>query len=164
MAITAGQLKLYLTGGAANANPALSLGGVTSSVEFIDATLNDLFASILPAEAAAGATKYRALTFKNTSAETAFGCVMYISTETTSGFTTVEIAFDAVGTQAVGNEDTSPSGLSFSVPLSLAAGISLGDIPAGGSARVWFKRIVTAGATVLAADTGAITFTVGSGP
>jgi hypothetical protein len=162
MAIVSGNLKLYLTGGAANADPTLSLGGTTSSVQFTDNTLDKLFASVGPADALAGAVHYRALTFKNTSAQTAYGAVAHISQETSSGDTTVAIAYDPTGTQSIVDEDTAPVGLSFSTPLSLATGIALGDIVSNGTARIWFKRTVTAGAAAAASDTGKITFTVGS--
>jgi hypothetical protein len=164
MAIVAGDLKMYLTGGAANADPAASLGGATSSVQFTDNTLDKLFASVGPAEALSGATKYRALTFKNTSALTAYAASIHISQETTSGDTTVEVAYDATGTQDVADEDTAPVGLSFSTPLSLATAIALGDVVAGGTARIWFKRIVSASAAAVAADTGKWTITVGTAP
>lgn len=163
MAIVSGDLRLHLTGGAANANAALSLGGVISSVQFTDATLQNLFANVSPAEALAGSVKYRALSFKNASAEIAYGAVVYISQETTSASTTVAIAYDSVGTQVVANEDTAPTGLTFSTPLSLAAGIALGDVVAGGVARIWFKRTVYPGAAQ-ASDSGKITVTVGSAP
>jgi hypothetical protein len=162
MAIVAGDLKLYLTGGAANADPTLSLGGVISSVQFTDNTLDKLFASVGPAEALVGSVKYRALSFKNTSAQTAFGALMHISQETSSADTTVAIAFDSTGTQSIVDEDTAPVGLSFTTPLSLATAIALGDILTNGVARIWFKRTVTAAAAAAAADTGKITFTVGS--
>jgi hypothetical protein len=162
MAIVAGDLKMYLTGGVANADPLLSLGGVTSSVQFTDNTLDKLFASVGPADALAGAIHYRALTFKNTSAQTAYGAVAHISQETSSADTTVAIAYDATGTQSIVNEDTAPTGLTFTTPLSLATGIALGDILTNGVARIWFKRTVTAAAAAAAADTGKITFTVGS--
>jgi hypothetical protein len=163
MAIVAGDLKLYLTGGAANADPTLSLGGVTSSVLFTDNTLDKLFASVTPAEGLAGSVKYRALTFKNTSALTAYAAAIYIAQETTSTDTTVALAYDATGTQSIVNENTAPTGLSFSTPLSLATAIALGDVLAAGVARIWFKRTVTA-AAVLAADQGQITITVGNSP
>ena len=163
MAIVAGDLKMYLTGGAANADPLLSLGGVTSSVQFTDNTLDKLFASVGPAEALAGATKYRALTFKNTSALTAYAASIHISQESTSADTTVEIAYDATGTQDVADEDTAPTGVAFSTPLSLGAGLALGDVAASGVKRIWFKRTVTAGAAQ-AADEGKFTITVGSAP
>jgi hypothetical protein len=163
MAIVAGDLKLYLTGGAANADPLLSLGGVISSVQFTDNTLDKLFASVIPAEAAAGSVKYRALSFKNTSAFTAYAAAIFIAQETTSVGTTVALAYDATGTQSIVNEDTAPAGLSFTTPLSLATAIALGDVAASGVARIWFRRTVTAGAT-LAADQGQITITVGNSP
>ena len=162
MAIFAGDLRLYLTGGASKAVPAASLGGVISSVQFTDNTLDKLFASVGPADALAGATHYRALTFKNTSAQTAYGAAMHISQETSSADTTVAVAYDSTGTQSIVDEDTPPIGLSFSTPLSLATAIALGDIVTNGTARVWFKRIVSAGASAASADTGKITFTVGS--
>ncbi len=163
MAIVAGDLKFYLTGGAANADPALSLGGVISSVQFIDNTLANLFASVSPAEALAGSVKYRALSFKNTSALTAYAAAIFISQETSSADTTMAIAYDSTGTQDVADEDTAPTGLSFSTPLSLATGIALGDIAAGGVARIWFKRTVSASAAA-ANDEAKFSVTVGNAP
>jgi len=164
MPIAAGDLKLYLTGGAANADPLLSLGGVISSVQFTDNTLDKLFASIGPAEAAAGSVKYRALSFKNTNATlTAYAAAIFIAQETTSVGTTVALAFDSTGTQSIVNEDTAPTGLTFTTPLSLATAIALGNVAASGVARVWFRRTTTAG-VALAADQGQITITVGNSP
>ena len=163
MPIVSGDLKLYLTGGASNADPLLSLGGTTSSVLLTDATLNNLFASVTPAEAIAGSVKYRALTFKNTSAFTAYAAAIFIAQETTAAGTTVAIAYDATGTQSVVNENTAPTGVSFTTPLSLATAIALGDVAAAAARRVWFRRTVTAGAAQ-AADQGQITITVGNAP
>jgi hypothetical protein len=163
MAILAANLQLFLTGGALNADAALSLGGTTSSVAFTDATLQNLFANVSPAEALAGSVKYRALSFKNLAAETAYAAVIYLSQETSSADTTVAIAYDATGTQSVVNENTAPTGLTFTTPLSLAAGIALGDVAASGVKRIWFRRTVTAGAAA-ANDTGKFSITVGSAP
>lgn len=163
MAIIAANLAFYLTGGAANSNPALSLGGVISSVQFTDATLQNLFDNVSPADALTGCVHYRALSFKNASAETAYGAAIYISQETSSPDTTVAIAYDATGTQSVVDEDTAPIGLTFSTPLSLSAAIALGDVAASGVRRIWFRRTVSAGAAQ-AADSGKITVTVGSAP
>jgi len=163
MAIIAANLAFYLTGGAGNTLPAASLGGVISSTAFTDNTLQNLFANVSPAEALAGSVKYRALSFKNLAAETAYAAALFLSQETTSAFTTIAVAFDSVGTQSVADEDTAPAGLSFSTPLSLAAAIALGDIVASGVARVWFRRTVSAGAAV-ASDSGKFTVVVGSAP
>ena len=163
MAIVSGDLKLYLTGGASNVDPTLSLGGTTSSVVFTDATLANLFANVSPAEAIVGSIKYRALSFKNTSALTAYAAIVYISQETSSADTTVAIAYDSTGTQSIVNETTAPTGLSFSTPVSLATGIALGDVAAAGIRRIWFKRTVTELAA-MAADEGKITISVGNAP
>lgn len=164
MPIVAGDLKLYLTGGASNAVPASSLGGVISSVQFTDNTLDKLFASIGPAEALAGSVKYRALSFKNTNATlTAYAATIHISEETTAAGTTVALAYDSTGTQSIVNEDTAPTGLTFTTPLSLATAIALGDVAAAGVRRIWFRRTTTAGAAA-AADQGKITITVGNAP
>jgi hypothetical protein len=163
MAIIAANLAFYLTGGAANADPSLSLGGIISNTAFTDNTLQNLFANVTPAEALAGSIKYRALSFKNLAAETAYAAVIYLSQETSSADTTVAIAYDSTGTQTVVNENTAPTGLTFSTPLSLAAAIALGDVAASGVARVWFRRTVTAGAAQ-GADSGKFTVVVGSAP
>jgi hypothetical protein len=163
MAIISANLAFYLTGGASNTLPSASLGGVISNTAFTDNALQNLFANVSPAEALAGSVKYRALSFKNLAAETAYAAVIYLSQETSSADTTVAIAFDSTGTQSVVNENTAPTGLTFSTPLSLAAGIALGDIAASGVARIWFRRTVTAGAAS-AADTGKFSVTVGSAP
>jgi len=164
MAIIAANLAFYLTGGATNTLPAASLGGTTSSVAFTDNTLDKLFASVGPADALAGAIHYRALTFKNTSALTAYAATIHISQETTSAGTTVALAYDSTGTQSVVDEDTAPIGLSFSTPLSLATAIALGDVAAAAARRIWFKRTITASAAAATADTGKVTITVGSAP
>ena len=163
MAIVSGDLRFHLTGGAANADPSLSLGGVISSVQLTDASLENLFDNVSPAQALAGCTHYRALSFKNASALTAYSAVVFISQETTSADTTIEIAYDSAGTQSIVNETTAPTGLSFSTPLSLGAGLALGDVAASGVRRIWFKRITSAGAAQ-ASDSGKITCTVGSAP
>jgi len=163
MPITSGQLKLYLTGGASNNDPDLSLGGVISTTEFQNDTLENLFSSIPPQEALTGSVKYRALDLKNTSGLTAYDGILYISSETTSTYTKIDIGIDS-GTQTIADEDTAPASpaITFSHPLSLAGGLSLGDVSAGGTVRLWFRRTVTAGATSLATDTGTILVSFGT--
>lgn len=163
MAISSSQLKLYLTGGLGNTNPALSLGGATSTTLFVSYVLNNLFLDAYAQEAWDGSVKYRALAFKNNSGLTAFGAYAFIYSETTSGDTVIDIAFDG-GIQTIADEDTAPSqpALTFVHPLSGAGGLALGDVPAGGEARVWYRRTVTAGASATSLDTGAVRFVVSS--
>jgi hypothetical protein len=46
----AAQIGLYYTGGVANANPDLSLGGDLSSVALLTPALNNLFDNVLPTD------------------------------------------------------------------------------------------------------------------
>lgn len=156
MSIISTDIQFYLTGGAANSDPNLSLGGAISAT-LVGAGLNNLLDDVSPEEASAGDVEYRAINIKNTHAtETLTAAVIWITAETTSTDTTIDIAYDATGTQSVANESTAPTGVTFSKPVSKATGISLGNIAASGTKRIWFKRTVTAGAVKLASDLGTI--------
>jgi hypothetical protein len=48
--------------------------------------------------------------------------------------------------QTVADEQTAPSGVTFSQPANKGAGIALGSIPAGQHRAVWVLRIVAAAA------------------
>ena len=147
-------IKVWLTGGAGNTNPNLSLGGVTSATEAGE-TLHALFDYITPEEAAAGDTEYRAVDIKNTHlAETLYGAVLYISSQTSSDDTSFAVAYDT-GTQSVANENTAPSApaLTFSIASTKATGIVLGDMAPSVKKRVWVKWIVSAGAVKMLNDT-----------
>lgn len=156
MAITPSDLLYFLTGGPANADPNLSLGGVTSNTQ-VGTSLHSLFDAVSSAEGAAGDTEYRAIDIKNNhGSETLQNAVVWISAETTSPSTTIAIAYDATGTQSVANESTAPTGVAFSAPLSRVAGIALGSMAPGATRRIWVRRTVTAGAAV-ANDSGSLT-------
>lgn len=163
MAITSGQLKIYLTGGVSNNNPDLSLGGVTSTTELQGGVLENLFSNVGPSEAWDGSIKYRAIDFKNTSAQTAYGGLVYISTETTSADTQIDLAYDT-GTQTIPDEDTAPSSpaLTFTHPLSPGGGVALGDMAAGTTKRVWIRRTVSPNASATSLDQAIIRLYVGS--
>lgn len=156
MSVLASNIKFYLSGGAANTDPNASLGGDISATQ-VPAGLHNLFDAVSPEEAVAGDIEYRAIDIKNTNVtETLYGAVAYISTETTSASSTVEIGLDAT-TQSVANESTAPGGVAFSAPTSKATGIALGDVAAGATKRLWLKRTITAGAVKLSSDAGALT-------
>lgn len=62
--------------------------------------------------------------------------------------------FCANGTaETVGNENTAPSGESFSSPTGSGDGLSLGDLANTDRYPVWIRRTVTAGAAAVASDT-----------
>ncbi len=81
---------------------------------------------------------------------------IWISSNTPSTDTSVEIALGSSavnGTEtSVANENTAPSGPTFSAPASEGAALSIGDIPAGQHKAVWIKRIVNTGAAAYNSD------------
>lgn len=153
----AATLQWRLTGGASNSDPNASLGGVRSSQSLSATALNNLFDDVAPAEASAGDTEYRALDLYNYGDATASLITFWWSTETSSSATTVHNAIEASpinSTTSIANESTQPAGTSF-LGYNSGSKLTLPDIPAGSGCRVWFKRIVTAGALNTTNDSGA---------
>jgi hypothetical protein len=131
-------------------------GGVITS-----GATDNVFADVPPDEATAGSTKYRGIYIKNKHATITWEDVaVWISSLTSSTDTEFDIALadEAVNAamETIADEDTAPSGPSFTRPTSFGAGLSIGDIPAGQYKGIWIRRTVTAGATA-ASDSGTIT-------
>lgn len=164
MVILSTDITYRLSGGAGNSSVNASLGGAKSSTALVDNTLNNLFADSLGTESSAGSTKYRAIYVHNAHASlTMLSARVYIPTNTPSTDDTFDVAVGTAainGTeQSVANEDTAPTGVSWSAPSTYAAGLALGDIPAGQHKAIWFRRTITAGAA--AYDNDSVVFEVG---
>jgi len=148
MAITSTDVGKYLSGGASNTDTDASLGGVISSTEIVDDSLNNLFAAAGAAEALAGSTKYRAFFVKNNHATlTLVGSVVYISSNTPSADTEVKIAIadEAVGVstiETIANEDTAPSGPSFVTADGVVNAVTIGDMAPGEVKGIWVEWVV----------------------
>lgn len=147
----AASIQLRLTGGAGNSNPNASLGGVMSSVQVSGTPMNNLFDNVSPEEAAAGDVEYRAIDLYNDGDAAATEVRAYLDPVTTSPKTEVDLGLDAT-TQTVGNEGTAPGGVSFSHYTS-GNKLSITDIAASSSKRLWLRRTVTEGAANLNNDT-----------
>jgi len=164
----AATLKFRLTGGASNTNPNASLGGVMSSTEVSATPMNNLFDNVSPAEAEAGDVEFRAIDIYNSGDATATEVKIYMSTETSSPDTQIDLGYDSAGAHAsdwsgpsISNEGDTPAdsgggNISFSHYTSLSK-LTLPDIPSGQAVRVWLKRIVSTGAGNTADDQGTIT-------
>lgn len=148
--IGSSDIKLRLTGGAANTNPALSLGGAPSNT---DANTATLFRKITDAEALAGKILYRAVAVVNvtTLALALEAAKLWLTANTPSGTTNMKVGIDpaAVNTnsQVVANESTSPSGVTFVNAADKANGLQLPDLPGNstnGFQIVWFEYTVDA--------------------
>lgn len=151
MPIDTSEVQYRLSGGAANSDPTLSIGGTKSSV----AAGANIFDDVPSAEASAGRTEYRLVYVHNADpALTLLGAKVWIQTNTPSPGTDVSIGLAAAGLNgtetAVANETTAPAGVAFTQPGTFAGGLTLGDVPNGQHYGVWIRRVVTAGAAAFA--------------
>ena len=153
----AAELVLRLTGGASNADPDLSLGGVMSSENVSATALNNLFDDIEVSEALDGSTEYRAVDLYNIGDATAVGIEIWFSSLTTSTDTDIYMGLDS-GTQDIADEVTAPDDpeITFSQP-DTDDRLEIDDIAAAGSQRIWFRRVCSAVAGNFANDTCGIT-------
>lgn len=147
MPIITTDIKYKLSGGAANSDPLLSIGGAKSSVDSSSAIFDD----VSSAEASAGDVEYRCVYILNNHGSLSYQTAkVWIQAQTPSGDTDVAIGLAAAGLNAaetaVANENTAPAGVTFSAPSSFAGGLSLGTIPAGQYYGVWVRRTVNAAA------------------
>lgn len=157
MPIVSGDIKYYLSGGAANSDPNASLGGAISSTEITSAALHNLFDVVSGAESTAGDIEYRCFYVKNTHGSlTWIAPVVWVVSNTTSGDTTVDIALAGEGVggtaETVVNESTAPVGEVFSAPASKGTGLVMSDIPSGSYAAIWVRWTVNAGAAAFSDD------------
>jgi hypothetical protein len=169
MAIVSGDLQRRLSGGLANADVDLSLGGKMSSVAITNASLHNLFDLVTGAEAAAGDIEYRCFYVRNNHGSlTLKAAKIWISTETTSGDTNIDIGLDPAGAgngdttgQAfgpVGDEGTAPTGPVFTHPITEGAALSIGDLAAGEGIGIWVEWTINAAAAAIASDDVIMTF------
>jgi hypothetical protein len=144
-----------LSGGAGNSAPAASLGGAKSSATVAS---TDLFDDVASGEASAGDTEYRCIYVHNNHGSlTMETAKIWVQANTPSADTTIDIGLGTSainGTeQTVANENTAPSGVSFSAPSVEGSALSLGNIPFGQHKAVWVRRTVNASASAAASDT-----------
>jgi len=148
MAIVGTDIHCRLSGGAANSDPAASLGGAKSSVQF---TPNAIFDDVSSAEAASGDAEYRCFYVHNAHATlTLLGAKIWIQSQTSSADTDIAIALGGEGlngtAETVGAEGTAPTGETFSQPTSFAGGLTIGDLAPGDHYPIWIRRTVNASA------------------
>ena len=143
MSITSAEVVYRLSGGAANSNANASLGGAKSSTVVPAA----LFDDVTSAESAAGDTEYRCIYVHNANGTlTMQNAVLWITANTTANRIAVGVGSSAInGTeQTVADENTAPTGVTFSQPTTKGAAIALGNIPPGQHRAVWLRRAITA--------------------
>lgn len=147
MPIVGTDIQYRLSGGAANSDPAASLGGAKSSVSVTGSTIFD---TVSGAESAAGDIEYRCIYVHNNHGSLTLQSAKIWIQVAANQADGIAIALAGEGLNAtaetVANENTAPVGESFSSPANEGAGLSLGNIPAGQHYAVWVRRDVNAGA------------------
>jgi len=169
MAITTSDITFFLSGGATNSDPDASLGGVISTTEVTDDTLNNLFDVVSGSEAETGETEYRAFYITNEHGTlTLYDAKVWIYSDTPSTDTDISVGIEgSVGSpiQTVADEDTAPVTTSFKdasgdsgkwLTTAETAGdtyyTSIGNLAPGETIGVWVKRVVDASASAYAND------------
>ena len=155
MTIDLANIKYYLSGGASNNNPALSIGGAKSSVAVSATALGNLFGPVTGDEAAAGVTRYRLVYLQNDDADASgllAPAVLWWSTSPAAG-QTIAMGLAAAGKNAeetaISTEHTAPADVTFASPVSKATGVSLTGTPytEGHYIGVWLRVVTSVGAT-----------------
>lgn len=149
MAILASEIKEYKS--TYSASGIDSLGGAITGTEITDNTTHNIWDVVSSAESSSGDTEYRCIYVKNTNTSlTLQAAKVWIATNTPSTDTSVEIG---LGTSAVGgteqtvtNEQTAPSGVTFSTAAGEGNALTIGDIASLSHKAIWIKRIVSASA------------------
>lgn len=104
----------------------------------------------------AGDLEFRAVYLHNAnSTATMYNVKVWIVSDT-PGMDVINIGLgtSAIGgtEQTIANENTAPSGVTFSAPTSFTTGLLIGNIPAGSHKAIWIRRNVPADSTLFAND------------
>ncbi|HJX79145.1 metallophosphoesterase family protein [Glutamicibacter sp.] len=167
MALGSTDIKLHLTGGSSNSNPALSLGGNVSSVVITSGVMNNLFRRITESEASSGVTIFRCVAVKNHNATDIMrNVVFYMVQDTKSNddlalYSKAQAGKNTVET-AIVDEFTAPTGsnINFIGSLSRSGGIALGNLSPNDYINLWLRYSVNPGAVQFPDDQLKVRFEV----
>lgn len=147
-------LKIRLSGGAANSDFNASLGGAKSSVEVVNNFNNNVFDDVSSGEHTSGDVEYRCVYLHNSNSTTAMNNVkIYVYSNTSASEDEWDIGLGTSGIngteQTIVNESTSPLDVTFVHPVSELDGLYISSIPVGQHMAIWFRRTVLAGASTV---------------
>jgi hypothetical protein len=164
MPIVSTDIDYKYSGGAANNDASLSIGGAISSND-VSASLHGLFDIVGSDEASAGDVEYRCFYVQNNHGTiTAQNCKIWIESQTTSADTDIAIGIGAAAVDATetatADESTAPAGVTFSSPADKAGGLTIPNLAAGSYQAVWVRRTVNAAAAAVDGDAATIRVSV----
>lgn len=146
-------VKTGAAGNSQSGTAAGSLGKYISTSQITTGQLNNLFDDITGDENAASDDEYRCIFVHNSDpALTLQSAKLWISSEVgggadcsiaVSGTAASAIGASAAQAEEIADEDTVPTGPSFTAPTTKATGISVGDVAAGYCRGIWIKRLAT---------------------
>ena len=159
MPIVDAEITFRLSGGAGNAAPNSSLGGVMSSTAWTGGTLHDLFDVISGDDNATSKVDYRCVYIRNGNATLAWGPNIKVwFSAVTAGGADLAIGLDPAGAgngsttgvaTTIANENAVPAGVAFSAPTDKASGLSgPASVPASNVFALWIRRTATNSAAV----------------
>ena len=154
------------SGGASNTSAAASLGGAISTVGgglITDNTTHNVWDVVSSAESSSGDTEYRCIYVQNAHASlTLQSAKVWITTNTPSADTAIRIALgtSAVNAteQTIANEQTAPSGVTWSTAASEGAALTIGNIPNGQHKAIWIERVINSSAAAANDDSYVLTY------
>ena len=176
MAILSSDILIFLSGaasdGAAQTDPALSLGGFRSATQPTSGADNNLLDDVSGSEASAGDTEYRCYFYKNSHASLPLtSAKFYIDTATGNAQDAIAFAIEVPTTsdttgsvQTIINESTSPvvntgNCSNWSTATTYAGGVAVNinahdtEMSISEIIGVWIRRVVSAGASAVNAET-----------
>lgn len=116
----------------------------------------NVFDSVGPIDSLQGSDNYRCIYVKNTHGSVTANNVKVWIKQNTTGPDDLSVGLDPAGVgdgsttgvaTTVADEDTAPAGVTFSQPLTYAAGLNVGTLAPGDCIAVWQKRNVPANTT-----------------
>ncbi len=157
--------QIFLSGGASNTDPDASLGGIISSTQMVDATVENLFDNVKRKEILVGKNEFRAFYIKNSSSTLPIhGAVIYVDQDPLQ--TTVTFGLDPAGSgngsttgvmQTIPTEDTIPTGVTFEDINEYKLKLPLPTLKPLESVGIWMKRVAVGSG---AAETITVGFTM----
>lgn len=173
MPITSSDIKIHLSGGAGNTNPAASLGGVRSTTELVDNVIANLFPNVTGSESAAGVTHYLGIYVKNGHGSITWESVKSWIESQIAGGAVITVGLDPAGVGdgvstgvmvTIASITTAPAGVTFSNPIDEGSSLTTGDVLTAKMYGIWLKRVVTAGTAGQASDGADLKFKGDSAP
>ena len=147
MAIAASDIGVYLSGGPSNTVADDSIGGAPSNTKVGSSSLHNLWDKVTGDESSAGYKDYRIVYIQNDHGTLEGENIRAYFQTNESSYLNIGVN-QAKNTNApqLTNEETDPSGVTWSAAANKAAAVSIGDLAAGDYRALYIRRTIPAGA------------------